>query len=186
MPEPLTGDEMKRLYRAFGKTPTGVRDRAFVSLLHGCGLRINECRMLDFDDLRQSDEGWSVRVRHPKGAGRGAPPREIGINASTLGMLTPWLKVRGNEPGPLFHTRNGKRMDASHFRRRLPQAAKSAGIARRVHPHSLRHTFARELNDEGINMRLIQLALGHANLNTTAIYLQSLGDPEVIAMTGGR
>lgn len=184
--EPLTAPEAARLIGAVGGGFSGMRDRAYLALLYRCGLRNNECRMLDLHDLRMDGEPWSVRVRSPKGVGRGVKPREIGIDSLTRGHLEGWLRVRGHSAGILFQTRTGNRVHTSHFRRKVAWLAKAACITRRVHPHALRHTFARGLNDEGVSMRVIQLALGHSQLNTTAIYLSSLGDPEVIAATSDR
>ena len=184
--EPLTKEEAKRLLDAVGWGFAGTRDRAYLAILYRCGLRNNECRMLDIEDLKMDGEPWTLRVRHPKGVDRGAPPRELGIDAGTREYLQLWLRVRGNAAGPLFATSTGRRVDTSHFRRKIKVLAKSAGIIRRVHPHALRHTFARTLHDEGVSVRLIQLGLGHARLNTTATYLQSLGDKEVIDLTSER
>lgn len=186
MSEPLTQDEARRLIEAAGGGFAGIRDRAYLSILYRCGLRNNECRMLDIEDLRMDGAPWTVRVRFPKGVDRGARPRELGVDSGTQEHLGLWLRVRGRSAGPLFQTAKGKRVHTSHTRRRVQYLGKKAGILRRVHPHALRHTFARALNDEGVSMRLIQLALGHASLSTTAIYLQSLGDPEVIALTSER
>ena len=188
--EPLTKEEAKLLINAIGKGFRGARDKAYLSLLYRCGLRNNECRMLDFSDIRSDgeyySENWTVRIRHPKGVKRGAKPRELGLDKKTKKLVSEWINVRGSEDGPLFLTTKGKRIDTSHFRRKIKKLGAKAGIARRVHPHALRHTFARTLNDEGHSVRLIQLALGHSNLNTTATYLQGLGDPETIALTKER
>ena len=185
--EPLTPQEAKRLVDAVGGGYVGCRDRAYLALLYRCGFRNNEVRMLDLDDVRRELEPWTVRTRSPKGIASGrAKPRELGIDPGTQATLERWLSLRGNAAGPLFTTSRGKRLDTSHLRRKIKTLAKSAGITRRVHVHALRHTFARGLNDEGVSVRLIQLALGHSNLNTTAVYLQSLGDPEVIAVTSTR
>lgn len=184
--EPLTPDEALRLLRAVGGGFVGARDRGYLALLYRCGLRTNECRMLDLDDLDTSRDPWTVRVRYPKGVGRGTPPRTLGIDPHTQAILEVWLKFRGNKAGPLFHTHQGKRMQTSHYRRKVKIVQERAGITRRVHPHALRHTFARSLHDEGVSVRLIQLSLGHRNLNTTATYLQGLGDPEIIETTSER
>jgi integrase len=86
----------------------------------------------------------------------------------------------------LLRTSEGRPLDPSHLRRWLPMLARRAGLARRVHPHCLRATFARQLYDEGVGIREIQLALGHRRLDTTAVYLQSVGASEVVAATQER
>jgi len=184
--EPLRHEEVRGLIGAIRGGFAGARDRAFVWTLYSTGSRCNEALMLDLDDVDRTSNPWTIRIRFPKGVARGARPRTVGLRKEARGALECWLRLRGEAPGPLFVTARGKRVDASHYRRLLPQRARAAGISRRVHPHALRHTFARELHDEGFSIRLIQLALGHARLDTTQTYLQGLGDPEVIAMTGGR
>lgn len=183
--EPLTPDEAAALLDAIGGGFTGTRDRAYLCLLYRCGLRNNECRMLDIEDIREGTP-WTVRVRHPKGEARGARPRELGLDEGTRAIVGEWIKIRGTRPGPLFITSKGTRLDTSHFRRKVKWLGQKAGITRRVHPHALRHTFARTLHDEGASVRLIQLALGHQNMGTTEKYLQGLGDPETIALTSER
>ena len=100
--------------------------------------------------------------------------------------LSQWIHQRGANPGPLFFTKHLHRVDSSFVRKKLREVGKMLGLDGKTHPHAFRHTFARELHDEEISVRIIQKALGHKNLNTTQVYLQGLGDPEVIAVTGGR
>ncbi len=186
MADPLTRDEAKRLLLCAGNGWYGVRDRAYVSILYRCGLRNNEARMADLHDLRIQETDWTIRVQHPKGLRTGATQREIALDTGAIEYMKPWLKARGTGPGPLFTTRGGGRLLTSFMRRRLKVMGKTARISRRVHPHALRHTFARELAEEGVNLRLIQLLLGHGSLATTQIYLTSLGDVDAMKVTRGR
>lgn len=183
--EPLEHDEAVALLRACGTSWAGVRDRAYIAVLYRCGLRNNEARMLDFSDLHRTEQGsgkvWQIRVRHQKGK---TSHRVLGVDRGCQAMLEQWIELRGEDPGPLFRTKQGNRIDTSHLRQKLPKLAAIAGIQRRVHPHCLRHTFARGLSDRGINMRIIQLALGHSKLNTTQEYLHHLGDADVVEVTG--
>ncbi len=189
--EPLTRDEARRLVTMagmIGTTWTRARDAAAYAVLYRCGIRSHEAVMLDLDDLR--DEGnLSLRVRFPKGVNRArqpAQPREVGVDRGTGGLLENWLQLRGRTAGPLFCTPDWQRIGTSHWRHKIKRAARAAQISKRVHCHGLRHTYARMLHDEGVSVRLIQGALGHRSLNTTAIYLGSLGNPEVVAATVGR
>lgn len=127
-----------------------------------------------------------VRVTHPKGWQRGAMPREIGLDPKAARTLRMWLVQRGSEAGPVFITAGGLRVRPSHIRRLIPRLAHEAGIHRRCHPHALRHTFARELYDEGVGLVEIMLALGHTSLATTQKYLRSIGATEVVNVTAGR
>jgi len=184
--EPLTAAQVKSMLSILPNTWAGRRDKAFFTLLYRCGLRSNEARMLDLDDIDMTTPSAFVRIRYPKGKERGASPRSVGLDLGTQSVLMRWFDERGTEPGPLFLTKTGQRIRTNHYRRKLKRVAQKAGVVRRVHPHALRHTFARELNEEGISMRLIQMALGHRSLATTEKYLQGLGDPEVIALADVR
>jgi integrase/recombinase XerD len=74
----------------------------------------------------------------------------------------------------LFCTLDGEPVDPRYVRAMLQRAARRAGIEKRVHPHGLRHTHAKELEQEGIPVSEIQDQLGHVSLNTTAVYLKSI------------
>lgn len=101
-------------------------------------------------------------------------------------ILRSWLELRGDGPGLLFCTRGCGPISRSYVRALLPRLAARAGLARRVHAHALRHTFARELYDEGVGLVEIMLALGHRSLSTTQAYLTSIGATEVIHATTQR
>ncbi len=158
---------------------TGARDRAMIALMWRCGLRNSELRDLDLEHISEE----RVRVMRPKGYKRGKKPRDIGLNADTWGVVLEWLAFRGIAPGPLFTTRHGQRLDERQLRRMVARRARDAGLQRRVHPHCLRHTFARALYDKGVGMVHIQKALGHSNLATTAVYLEGIGANEVVEVT---
>jgi integrase len=146
-----------------------------------------EACAIDTDDIVFLDEGTAiVRIRKPKGYERGVMPREVGLDVRATEMIKEWMAVRGGGAGPVFTTKTGSRVLPSYVRQVLPRLAKRAGITRRVHPHALRHTFARELYDEGVGMVEIMRALGHQSLSTTQKYLESIGATEVVATTTNR
>lgn len=190
--DPLTREEAKRLVEMAGEigTPwTAPRDEAAYAVLYRCGVRSEEATRLELSDIRETDRGWSLRVRYPKGRKRSrnpAKPREVGLDDGTRRILDRWLEIRGRGPGPLFCTESGGRLLTSHWRRKIKSVARGAKIEKRVHCHGLRHTYARMLHDEGVSVALISRALGHRNLATTAEYLGSLGSPEVVEATAGR
>lgn len=190
-PHPLAPGEAARILEACRSTWAGVRNRALIALLWRGGLRAAEALSVQLDDtyptvLPSGERVRVVRVARPKGYARGAAPREVGLDPQATAVLEAWLERRGGAPGPLFWTRHGGRLSDRYVRRMVASMASRAGLRRRVHPHCLRHTFARELYDESVGMREIQLALGHRRLDTTATYLESIGATEVVAATAMR
>jgi len=185
-PHPLTGDQASKLVAAAGGGVAGVRNRAIVTLLYRTGMRSNELVLADAADLYPLKDAGYVRVEHPKNDARGAPHREVGLDPKAWGIIGEWMKLR-SDVLPLFHTRSGKRITNSYMRQVVPRLAKRAGLGRRVHPHALRHTFARELyEDSGHDIVLVMQALGHKSLATTQTYLQSIGATAVIEITSHR
>jgi len=181
-PQPLERAELKRLLGA----RMSKRDRALLALLYRAGLRCAEACAMRMEDIRCVQARLIVKVSKPKNLARGAPQRELGLDPKTESILREWLQTRGDAPGFVFGTRTGSAVDTSHVRRVLGRLRKRTGIQRRVHAHGLRHTFARELYDEGIGLREIQDALGHRNLATTDRYLRTLGVSAAVAATQGR
>jgi integrase len=183
--EPLEPSEALALVRRQStKSRTGTRNRAIFGVLWRCGLRNGELRNLDLSHV--SHEGEALRITRPKGYRNGKKPRTVGVDQTTMALIDAWIEHRGTEPGPLFITYSGRRITGRDLRDLVATGAKLAGIARRVHPHCLRHTYARALYDEGVGMVHIQKALGHTNLATTAVYLDSIGATEVVAITSNR
>lgn len=177
-PEPLTREEVERLLASCGRGKTGVRNRALIAVLYRAGLRISEALALRPADV--DAQAGTVRVLH----GKGNRARTVGIDAGALALLERWLETRRTlglaRAGALFCTLHGRPVSASYVRQALPRLAKRAGIAKRVHPHGLRHTFASELAAENVPLRLIQTQLGHAHLTTTAIYIHQINPQEAI------
>lgn len=149
-----------------------LRDRALVELLYGTGMRVGELVALDVRDVELGQA--QVRVM-----GKGRKERVIPIPRLCLEALTSWLDAR-RRPGilaePLFTSlrvdRNGdpRRLGDRDVRRILRARARDAGLADRVHPHRLRHSYATHLLDMGADLREIQELLGHTSLSTTQKY----------------
>jgi integrase len=121
-----------------------------------------------------------VTVLHGKGDRR----RTVGLDPTAMALVLRWAdkrKTLGIGPrSPLFSTLDGRPLKPSYLRTLLPRLAQKAGIAKRVHPHGLRHTLAFELMMEGVPVPIIQRQLGHASLATTQRYLDHLAPREVI------
>jgi len=152
--------------------PAELRDRAMAELLYGAGLRVGELVALDVRDVDLTQ--GEVRVQ-----GKGGKERVVPLPEAARRALSAWLDAR-RRPGvlaePLFvalRARRGeppRRLDVRDVRRRLARRAQGAGLADRVHPHRLRHSYATHLLDMGADLRAIQELLGHASLSTTQKY----------------
>ncbi len=194
LPNPLGVDDCETLAEAAGRRAAPatqgreqelrLRDRALVELLYGAGLRVGELVGLDVRDvdLRSGD----VRVW-----GKGGKERVVPLPAAAREALAAYLERR-RRPGvlaePLFVARRGRaprsaaasphpdsaaaprRLGARDVRRILAARARAAGVADRVYPHRLRHSYATHLLDMGADLREIQELLGHASLATTQRY----------------
>jgi integrase/recombinase XerC len=177
LPRPLPVDDVSALLDVKPAAPpkderSALRDQALFELMYGTGLRVGEAVALDVRDLDLVR--GEVRVW-----GKGGKERVVPLPAAARAALKAWLDAR-NEPGvlaqPLFPAatqRKGeqlRRLAAREARRRLRARALEAGLAGRVHPHRLRHSYATHLLDMGADLRAIQELLGHASLSTTQRY----------------
>jgi integrase/recombinase XerC len=162
----LPADELEALLEAGG---ANARDRAVLELLYATGLRVSELAALRLDDVDRTER--LVRV-----VGKGGKPRVVPFGAEAAAALEAYLAERGPAPGPLFRNPRGGPLSARTVRERVRRRARAAGLARRVTPHTLRHTFATHLLDAGADLRLIQDLLGHRRLATTQRYTHVAAD----------
>jgi integrase/recombinase XerC len=146
-----------------------LRDRAILELLYASGVRVAELAGLDMADV---DRGAStVRV-----LGKGQKERVVPFGASAAAALEAYLAERGPASGPLFTNARGGRLSPRSIHTIARQSASRIGLARRVSPHTLRHSFATHLLDAGADLRLIQELLGHSRLSTTQRYTHVSSD----------
>jgi len=183
-PQPLTKKQARALVDSAGQGADGLRNRALLVLMYRAGLRVSEaCRQHAADWTPAANGAAVVRVTHPKGEGTWGVHRSIGLDPTAAALVGEWLEIRPANGPAMFPTSSGRPVHPSHIRRLLRSLAAANGLERRVHPHCLRHTFARELYDENKRIREIQLALGHSSLATTETYLISIGATEAVAAT---
>jgi len=142
----------------------GLRDRAVIVLLLNSGLRISELCNLSMKDIELSDRKGKVTIRQ----GKGNKKREVPLNATAREALQAWIKVRANGDA-IFEGKRGHRLSPSGAYRRLAELARRANV-KELSPHTLRHTFAKNLVDAGVGLERVATLLGHSNLNTTRIY----------------
>ncbi len=174
LPEVLPEDEVAALIETPNlASPLELRDRAFLELLYASGLRVSELTGLDIEDLDLP--GALVRV-----LGKGAKERIVPFGRCAREALARWLDDgrpalatgRGGARArrALFLNHRGGRLSQRSVARRIDRAVLASGLARRVHPHVLRHCFATHLLGNGADLRTIQELLGHASLSTTQRY----------------
>lgn len=149
------------------KTLLGLRDRAMLEMLYGCGLRAQELVSLNIQDV--DVEGEEIRVR-----GKGNKERVVPVGEYALLTLKKYLQEKNSLKleGPLFLNSRGKRLTTRGLTYLLQKYLQK--LQQRVHlsPHAFRHSFATHLLDSGADLRSIQELLGHSNLSTTEKYTQ--------------
>lgn len=168
--EPLNSREVGRLVKAVeGSDWLAKRDIAMLSLLARAGLRVSEVVALRDQDIIFSERKGQVVVRH----GKGLKERTIPLAQQVRTDLHEYLEVRPKLSHiTFFISRTGGPLASRDLQRIVAQAARRAGLAQRVTPHRLRHSFAtRALRQGKIDLATLSHLLGHANLTTTARYL---------------
>jgi site-specific recombinase XerD len=166
LPTVLSADELRRLFEVVGHHP---RHKALLMTLYGAGLRISEALELKPADI--DSRRMLIHVR----AGKGNKDRMVKLSAQLLTALRQsWRSRPANDAGIwLFPQVNhpDRAMQSSTAERMVSRASRRAGITKRVSPHTLRHSYATHLLDAGVDLRTIQLLLGHTNLKTTSLYM---------------
>jgi integrase/recombinase XerC len=167
LPSALSPDEAVRLVEIPGGNLLAVRDRALFELAYSSGLRLAELAGLDADRLDLA--AGEVRVW-----GKGAKERIVPVGAAALAAVRAWLPVRAGvpntDPKALFVGKSGKRITPRSIERRLADWAVRQGLARHVHPHMLRHSFASHVLQSSGDLRAVQEMLGHASIASTQVY----------------
>jgi integrase/recombinase XerD len=170
LPDVLSADEVARLIAAVDLSrPEGHRNRALVETIYGCGLRVSEAVGLHISDLFFHDE--FVRVIGKGNKQRLVPIGQEAIKAIELYLdQRPTLKVHKKYEDTLFLNRRGKALSRSMIFRIITGLAEQIGLTKRISPHTLRHSFATHLVENGADLRAVQEMLGHESILTTEIY----------------
>jgi len=171
LPRHLRPGEIESLIEApAGDSDLERRDRALLELLYATGLRVAEAVSLDWRDLDL--KGRTLRV-----VGKGDKERMVPFGKPALAALRAWRerwegvrKVGDGDDDPVFLNARGGRLTDRSARRVVDRWVEATALARGVHPHTLRHTFATHLLEAGADLRAIQELLGHASLATTQRY----------------
>jgi integrase/recombinase XerD len=160
LPVVLSPEEVARLLNA----APGLKYKAALSVAYGGGLRVSEVVALKVSDI--DSKRMVIRVEQ----GKGRKDRYVMLSPHLLELLRAWYKA-ARPQGWLFAGRNPVQpMTTRQLTRACHAAAHMAEIGKRVSPHTLRHSFATHLLEQNIDIRVIQVLLGHAKLDTTALY----------------
>lgn len=173
LPDVVSIDDIDRLLsQPFADTPSGLRDRALLEVLYGCGLRVSEAVGLDVTDLDLA-EGF-LRV-----FGKGSKERLVPIGGMASQALDAYLRcgrahlrakrsLSANESAVFLNQRGGRMTRQSVFNI-VRRCGALVGLDE-LHPHTLRHSFATHLLEGGADLRSLQEMLGHADISTTQVY----------------
>ncbi|MCY0877050.1 MAG: site-specific tyrosine recombinase XerD [Firmicutes bacterium] len=170
LPAVLTTEEVDRLLTIPDPAqPAGLRDRAMLELLYATGIRVSELVMLDVPDV-------NLTASYLQCYGKGAKERIIPLGQMARKAIETYLlsartgMLREQREPALFVNHLGDRLTRQGFWKIIKKYALAAGITGHITPHTLRHSFATHLLDNGADLRAVQEMLGHADISTTQIY----------------
>jgi integrase/recombinase XerC len=178
LPKAITVEQIEKLLATpSDRDVLGLRDRAMLETLYSTGIRVSELVGLNADDL--DDAGEALHVR-----GKGKKERIVPLGTHALAAVRNyvnmvrsdprcaawWAADAGGKAKPLFVNKHGQRLSSRSVRRKLDKYLISAGLDPDISPHTLRHSFATHLLDNGADLRSVQELLGHQSLSTTQIY----------------
>jgi len=170
LPRVLSRDEVNRLLeQPRGDSRAALRDRALLETMYACGLRASEAITLELGDL-DLDAGVLIA------RGKGSKERLVPVGRRACAALRAYLRsarpalVGLREEAHVFVNLRGRPLSRQGLYKIVQRHARSAGLAERMSPHTLRHTFATHLLAGGCDLRSLQEMLGHADIGTTQVY----------------
>lgn len=168
-PAPLKVDEVMKLLRTSlaGRTDAArLRDTAIMELLYASGVRRAEVAGVRLADVDLAER--TIRI-----TGKGNKQRIVVINRSAAAAIEAYLRVRPRSADPaLFLGRGGRALTPKHVWRIFNNIYRVSGIQKHASPHTLRHSFATHLVENGVDLETVRELLGHESLATTGVYLQ--------------
>lgn len=178
LPKAITVEQIDKLLSMPDNRETlGARDRAILETLYSTGVRVSELVDLNRNDLNMTEQTIHVR-------GKGKKERVVPLGSHALAAVRHYMTLLEPDPQfasvrersmidpavPLFVNKNSGRLSSRSVRRKLDKYLLSAGLDPSISPHTLRHSFATHLLDNGADLRSVQELLGHQSLSTTQIY----------------
>jgi integrase/recombinase XerC len=170
-PRFLEISQIKRLLETLNvQTLLGARDRAMLETIYSTGIRVSELVALDIDDV--DFVAQALRIK-----GKGSKVRTSPIAPLALRSIRRYQDMRNAEPQPrrsdsaaLYVNKAGQRLSTRSVRRKMDKYLREAGLGSGISPHTLRHSFATHMINNGADIRTVQELLGHQSLSTTQIY----------------
>jgi integrase/recombinase XerD len=170
LPDTLNQEEMGRLLmQPRCDTPEGVRDTAMLEIMYATGTRVSELISLTTGSMN-----WQVGYLVARG--KGEKERVIPVGRSAYDCLYKYVHevrpgfLKKGSTDILFLSRLGEGFTRQGFWKMVKKYAKRAGLVKKVHPHTFRHSFATHLLEGGADLRSVQIMLGHSDISTTQIY----------------
>lgn len=160
LPEVLTKEETASVIAAIAN----AKHRLLIETIYGCGLRVSEAVKLRKEDLRFSEGLLFVKQ------GKNNKDRFVRLPLSLSERLASYIRARNDANPYVFDSSRGGYLTVKSVQKIVENAAKKAGISKRVHVHTLRHSYATHLLEQGTDLRIIQRLLGHADIKTTQLY----------------
>jgi len=170
LPKAITVDQVEKLLAAPSDIDLlGARDRAILEVLYSTGIRVSEVVAINRGDL--DVEGSVLKVK-----GKGRRERAVPVGSHALSAACRYIvraeseKVPMTPTSPLFVNKSGTRLSSRSVRRKVAKYLKIAGLDPDISPHTIRHSFATHLLDNGADLRAVQELLGHQSLSSTQVY----------------
>jgi integrase/recombinase XerC len=176
LPKAISIEQVERLLSAPDDHDVlGMRDRAMLETLYSTGIRVSELVGLNLEDADLVGEAMRVR-------GKGHKERIAPLGSHALKAIERYVAMVNNDPRyakawtqeqpehPLFLNKHGSRLSSRSVRRKLDKYLRQVGLDAAISPHTLRHSFATHLLDNGADLRAVQELLGHQSLSTTQVY----------------
>lgn len=172
LPKILSIMEVEELLKQpSSKVPSGMRDKAMLELLYATGIRVSEIISLNISDV-------NLDMGYIKCYGKGSKERLVPLGSIAVKSVHEYVNkgrpqiVRTYEEATLFVNHHGNRLTRQGFWKIIKKYAHQANITKEITPHTLRHSFATHLLENGADLRSVQEMLGHADISTTQIYTQ--------------
>ena len=171
LPDVLSDSDVTAIQGTFDLSiPEQFRDYVMIEVLYGCGLRVSELVNLKLSNIFAEEEYLQI-------FGKGSKERWVPINQRALHLLDTYIhqirchiQIVEGEEHFVFLNRRGRHLTRIRVFQVIKDATERAGIQKHVSPHSLRHSFATELVENGADLRAVQEMLGHSSIGTTEIY----------------